>query len=252
MRGSNSIVESEWFTRISHEVRTPLASILGFADLLASEGDFEHTGLTRASAVTRIREHGTRVIELVEKLTDLARLDSNAITPSIDWLNLREWVVELASRAELAPESNVKLDYDFDSAAPDRIRTDRSLLDAVASRLLENAARFTPKGEIQIRVLARSAARFQLSVSDTGQGISASRLNDLFTPFACTEVESGRSYGGSGLGLAIARHRLELIGGQMHVTSSPGVGSDVVLDLPLIADAPSSDGLEAQRPGANA
>ena len=234
-------MKDEFLATLSHELRTPLTAMLGWARLLRS-GELDTD--TAARAVETIESNARLQAQLIEDLLDVSRIILGKLP-----LGVRP--VELAMVTEAA------LDAVRPAAAAKCIRLSRVLdpttglvsgdpdrLQQVVWNLLSNAVKFTPsKGQVEIR-LERVGRFAQITVNDTGKGISAEFLPFVFDRFRQADSSSTRVHGGLGLGLALARHLVELHGGSVHAASAgEGKGSTFSVQLPLLSNEDVSDSL---------
>jgi len=234
-------MKDEFLATLSHELRTPLTAMLGWARLLRS-GELDSD--TAARAVETIESNARLQAQLIEDLLDVSRIILGKLP-----LGVRP--VELAMVTEAA------LDAVRPAAAAKSIRLSRLLdpttglvsgdpdrLQQVVWNLLSNAVKFTPsKGQVEIR-LERVGRFAQITVNDTGKGISAEFLPFVFDRFRQADSSSTRVHGGLGLGLALARHLVELHGGSVHAASAgEGKGSTFSVQLPLLSSEDVSDSL---------
>ena len=224
--------KDEFLATVSHELRTPLNAILGWTRLLREEA-LDKATVTRA--LETIERNGRSQAQLIEDILDASRIITGK-------LRLISEPVELVSviRAALdavRPAANAKgirLEESLDS--PYRIMGDADRLQQIASNLLTNAIKFTPKaGRVRVK-LERVQSSIQLSVSDTGKGIKPKFLPHVFDRFSQAEQTSSRAHGGLGLGLAIVRTLVDLHGGTVQVESpGEGMGATFFVNLPVAA-----------------
>jgi len=214
-------------SNVSHELRTPLTAILGFAEMLAEDGDRD----SRQAHAGQVQSSGQHLISLLDDLLDGAQLEAQALVLHPCPFAPRAALEEVA--AMLAPQVHAKhlaMAVEVDPAVPERIIGDPRRFRQVITNLAGNAVKFTRHGRIDIR-LGRSAFaqpnRIELvgHVTDTGPGIAPDVLRRLFTPFVQGDESLSRAHGGFGLGLAITRHLLELMGGSITCESQPNRGS---------------------------
>jgi two-component system, OmpR family, sensor kinase len=214
--------ERAFLLSVSHELKTPLTAIRGYAEAL------EEGVLTPDHAVRVIRTEAERLERLVADLLHLARLERERFDIHPASVDLAEIAREGASRhGARARELGVRLDVEQASAAPARADPDRLL--QVVSNLVENALRCTPAGETV--TLATSPGR--LTVVDTGPGITAEEIPHAFERFFLYRRYNGHRPVGTGLGLAIVRELTQAMGGDVEVESSPGAGTAFTIRLPL-------------------
>jgi PAS domain S-box-containing protein len=223
--------KSEFLSRMSHELRTPLNAILGFAQLMR----LPRAGVDEAQRerVRQIETAGWHLLELIDEVLELSRIEAGAMTVSLEPVELRELVARALEMAgPLADRQGVTLEPLPDGGAQ-WVRADRRRLLQVLSNLLSNAIKYNrPRGRVCLA--ARPVdGKVRLAVSDTGPGLSAEQLGRLFVPFTRLD-ESGRTEG-TGIGLVITRRLVELMGGSIEVASTPGEGSVFTVVLPVSA-----------------
>jgi two-component system phosphate regulon sensor histidine kinase PhoR len=211
----------EFVANASHELKTPLTSIRGYAETLLQGGLEDEAN--RARFVETIRAQADRLEALVEDLLQLAELERpDAALDVKDW-DLSAIVRDLASSFEdLAERRGLKLEVD---ARPGiRARVDRKRIELALRNLLDNAIKYTDGGVVSVRV-ERTSSAIRVSVSDTGRGIAPEHLPRLFERFYRVEQGRARALGGTGLGLSIVKHAIQLHGGSVGVDSRVGEGS---------------------------
>jgi len=257
-----TVSQTAFFRNMSHEVRTPIAAMLGFADLLASDAiDNER----RADLLRRLQANGQAVLSLLDDILDLARLDAHKVVLTPEPVSVIELVHEVF--ASLAVDGEAKgLDMRVDSAPGTfgTIQTDRYRLRQILVNLVANAVKFTGAGRVIVALNAtrgQTGEQWTIDVIDTGIGIPADRHPFLFEPFEQVSDSVVRVYGGNGLGLALSRRVAEQLGGTLELLrSKPGEGTVFRLTLrpmptaqraaslpaPVAADA-GAGGLEGLR-----
>jgi signal transduction histidine kinase/CheY-like chemotaxis protein len=234
-----SRTKSEFVSRMSHELRTPMNAILGFAQLLEEE---DLPGEQR-EYVVEINRAGVHLLELINQVLDLSKIEAGGITLEDIPFDLMQTVDSVANLvAERARSQGLYLRFFASPDLPALIHGDPTRLSQVLINLIGNAVKFTHQGGIDLRVQAiEGGARIQFSVHDTGIGMDAATLARLFQPFAQADESTTRRYGGTGLGLVISRDLVRAMGGDIEVESTPGQGSLFRFSLParLVADAPA-------------
>lgn len=227
-------LKSALLAAVSHDLRTPLASIIASAASLR-QPDVQWTDAERRAFVGDIEAEARRLARIVDNLLDLSRLESGTLRPERDWYDVAALVDDVVGRLRpLATAHHLELDVP-DDLPP--VYLDRVEIDQVLSNLVENALRHTPAGTA-IRVTARVLdAQLAIDVVDDGPGIDGRDLPLLFQPFARRARTSSRR--GSGLGLAVARRLVEAHGGTLSAANAPRGGAWFHVTIPA-GDAPSA------------
>jgi signal transduction histidine kinase/CheY-like chemotaxis protein len=227
--------KSQFLANTSHEMRTPLNGILGMTALaLETQLTAEQRGYLEA-----VQLSGQNMLSTVNDLLDISRIESGKVTLESVPLHLEELLV--SSTRSLSTQAQAKDVQLIVSVAPGlelRRLGDPLRLSQVVNNLVGNAVKFTPQGEIEVSVAAGvSPDEVVLGVRDTGIGIPPERQEAIFDAFTQSDGSTSRRYGGTGLGLTITRELANLMGGEVRLTSTPGVGStfEVRLRLPLAA-----------------
>jgi two-component system phosphate regulon sensor histidine kinase PhoR len=222
----------DFVTHASHELKTPITAIRGFAEMLA-EGGVAPADQPRILEI--VRSHVARLERLVEDLLELARAES-------DQPRLELQTVDLASLVRAVLEglqtrfAEKRIHAQLEDPSAGRALADPGALEVVLSNLLDNALKYTePGGEIRVHIAAEGE-RVRLSVADTGIGIPQADRARIFERFYRVDKARSRVLGGTGLGLAIAKHLVLAMGGEISVESTPGVGSTFHVRLPRATD----------------
>ncbi|WP_140635836.1 hybrid sensor histidine kinase/response regulator [Methylibium rhizosphaerae] len=228
--------KSRYITNISHELRTPLNSILGYAQLLEED---EAMPPRRRQAVGVIRRGGDHLLSLIEGTLDIARIEGGKLTLDVKPMRFRECVEEIARMFELQASAKA-IDFRHDlGELPAVVRADEKRLRQILINVLGNAVKFTGAGHVAFRVhYSGEMARFE--IEDSGPGMSPQEMEHIFEPFVRGSAHTGGSLaGGSGLGLTISKMLTDLMGGEMTVSSTPGVGTlfRIKLFLPQVRAA---------------
>jgi len=225
-----SRAKSDFLSAMSHELRTPMNAILGFAQLLEADAR-EPLSARQREQVRRIREAGGHLLELINDVLDLARVEAGREIIALEPVGLAPLVDEcLLLMRPLAAERGIELASELPAAAP-RVRADRTRLKQVLLNLLANAIKYNqPQGRVCVRgfVDERSVG---LAVADTGPGLDMQARERLFTAFERLGAEHG-PVEGAGIGLALSRRLVALMHGTIDVTSQPGRGSMFTVTLP--------------------
>lgn len=251
LRQANELVhqasrsKSEFLANMSHEIRTPMTAILGYTDLLLTELNWNTTD--RCEALHAIRRNGEHLLTIINDILDLSKIEAGRITLETISCDLRLLVQEVVTSFQIrAVEKSLQMSVEFDAKVPQCVGTDPTRLRQILINLIGNAIKFTETGAVYIRVHAESPEtpqrKLRFEVIDTGIGIDAGRLEDLFLPFTQLDACTTRRFGGTGLGLTISRRLAEILGGGLSATSERGQGSTFVATIRYDSITVSSDG----------
>ncbi|PCC69836.1 Signal transduction histidine kinase [Nannocystis exedens] len=230
-----SRAKSTFLAHMSHELRTPLSAIIGYGEMLHEQArEHGHDGYARdADNIVQAAQH---LLTIINELLDLSKIEAgkmDMVLEEFDAAKLAREVVDTVRPLVAANRNKLALQIDQDPAP---MYSDRHKLRQVLLNLLGNAAKFTEDGEIVLSLGQRSAENIiclVFTVRDTGRGIAESALATLFEPFTQVVDPSARRTTGTGLGLAITRRFCRLMGGEVEVTSTPGVGSTFTVTVPV-------------------
>jgi signal transduction histidine kinase/CheY-like chemotaxis protein/HAMP domain-containing protein len=240
----SSRYKSEFLANMSHELRTPLNSLLILAKLL---GDNQGGNLTEKQIefANTIHNAGSELLGLINDILDLSKVEAGKMDVHAGEVSVAEELAALERAfAPVAEENGLTFELDFAENALPTIVTDPQRLQQVLKNLLSNAFKFTEEGGVVLRVgqperrqfagdsLAHAERVIAFSVIDTGVGIPAEKQRLIFEAFQQADGTTSRRYGGTGLGLSISREIARLLGGEIHVDSTPGEGSTFTLFLP--------------------
>jgi signal transduction histidine kinase/CHASE3 domain sensor protein len=239
-------VKTEFLASMSHELRTPLSAILGFADLLVSSPKEQLSPRARES-LERIKRNGEHLLELINDVLDLAKAETGRVDVRLASVNVaqlaRACVAEVDS---LRGGKELRLTVDASDAVVETM-TDAQRVRQILLNLLSNAIKFTDKGEVVLRIRV-TPTEIHLSVEDSGIGIPAGAMKELFQDFHQLEMGDGRRYEGTGVGLALSRRLARALGGEIEVRSREGEGSIFTLVLPRVAPRALVEGTPASVP----
>jgi len=230
-----SKLKSSFLSNMSHELRTPLNSVIALAGVL-NRRLANSIPAEEYSYLEVIERNGKNLLELINDVLDLSRIESGLEEICLSRFSVRELVSEVVEMiAPQAREKNIALLNDVTEGLPP-IRSDLTKCRHILQNLIANAVKFTPQGSVEIRATLTENS-IQISVSDTGIGIAENQIPYIFDEFRQADESMTRVYGGTGLGLAIARKYVTLLQGNISVQSTLGKGSTFICTLPLTINA---------------
>ena len=225
--------KSSFIANVSHKLRTPMTSVLGYTQLLRMNRAALPTPEAQGLVAT-IERNGRHLLALVDDILDLSKLEAGQIDVCPEPVVLDELLWDVTSSMESRAQARgLELAQECAPDVPWRIETDPLRLRQILFNLVGNAIKFTPEGRVTLRVTSQEPGRVLFSVDDTGIGMSAEQAERLFQPFAQADASTTRLYGGTGLGLSISKRFVELLGGRIWVESEPGAGSRFRFELPV-------------------
>ena len=225
-----SRAKGDFLSVVTHELRTPLGVITGFADLLA-DGEVGALAPPQARAVERIQASAGHLLRMIDEVIGFARMEEGAARVEAAEVELGGVLREAAGEVEgLAREKGLVLRVD---AMTCTVETDRAKVGRIVRHFLQNAIKFTTTGEVRAAVRREPSAAV-LEVRDTGIGIAPADLDRIWEPFWQAGAPLVRRAGGTGLGLSVARRLAEMVGAEVHVESRPDEGSTFTLRLPAV------------------
>ncbi len=219
-------VKSDFLANMSHEVRTPMNGVIGMADLMS------RTNLTseQKEYVNTIRNSSEHLLLIINDILDYSKMENGKMQLESEIFILEKSIDDVFDLLKpSAHNKGLELMHYVDASVPTKIKGDITRLKQVLINLVNNAIKFTPQGEIllKIEVLAEEETFLQLrfQVTDTGIGIDKNKVDSLFQSFTQADTSTTRKYGGTGLGLAICKNIVNLMGGRIWAESEPGKGS---------------------------
>jgi PAS domain S-box-containing protein len=223
--------KSDFLSNMSHELRSPLNAILGFAQLIESSSPPPTP--TQKVRVDHILQAGWYLLELINEILDLALIESGKLSLSLEPLSLDELLIECEALSEpQAQQQGIGISFPrFDS--PCFVSADRTRLKQIIFNLISNAIKYNrPGGTVEVTCDASADRRVRINVRDNGEGLSEQKLAQLFQPFNRLGKET-TAVQGTGIGLVVCKRLVELMGGAIGVTSTVGVGSVFWVELML-------------------
>ncbi|NOT22014.1 MAG: response regulator [Nitrospiraceae bacterium] len=237
-----SVAKSQFLANMSHEIRTPMNGVLGMAELLL------HTSLTdkQRHLADSVHRSGTTLLSIINDILDFSKIEAGKLELEQVEFELRETIEEAVNLfAEPAGRKGLDLICFLPDEIPDRAIGDPVRLRQVLLNLVGNAVKFTRRGEVTVwlHLLAQNARTLTLkcAVTDTGIGITQEAQAGLFTAFSQADGSTTRRFGGTGLGLSIVKQLVQLMGGEVGITSMPGQGSTFWFTVQLGCAAPRDD-----------
>jgi two-component system, sensor histidine kinase ChiS len=244
--------KSDFLSNMSHELRTPLNGILGYAQILRRD---QQATKTQQAGIDIIERSGNHLLHLINEILDLAKIEARRMELHETNFALTEMLNTILAMIRIrAKEKNLTVHFESGEDLPQTVRGDEKRLSQVLLNLLSNAVKFTDTGQVSLRVYElgevsepadSNTHHLRFEVQDTGIGIPADQVEEIFSPFKQISDHT-RAIEGTGLGLAISRQFIRLMGGELRVKSTPGQGSTFWFDLPLPEGAESSPPTSAE------
>lgn len=231
----SSKYKSEFLANMSHELRTPLNSILILAKILS---DNKSNNLTdKQIEQTRIiHKSGSDLLKLINDILDLSKIEAGKIDMYFEKVPVTTICHDMQEVFKVvADEKGVLLEMNIEEDAPQEIETDKQRLEQIIKNLLSNALKFTPKGgKVDLKFAANGKNKIDISITDTGIGISPEKQRLIFEAFQQADGSTNRKYGGTGLGLSISKQLANRLGGEIRLQSAEGRGSTFILTVPIV------------------
>ena len=229
-----NLAKSDFLSSMSHELRTPLSAILGFAQLM--ESGTPSPTISQKRSIDQILKAGWYLLELINEILDLALIESGKLPISLEPISLAEVVRECQIMIEpQAHKRDIHMIF-CQFEMPYFVKADRTRVKQILINLLSNAIKYNKVGgTVTVDCLASTPGRIRISVKDTGEGLAADKLTQLFQPFNRLGKETGIEEG-TGIGLMVSKRLVELMKGEIGVESTVGVGSVFWFELNLTAE----------------
>ncbi|OZJ02986.1 hypothetical protein BZG36_03150, partial [Bifiguratus adelaidae] len=227
--------KSEFLANMSHEIRTPMNGIIGMTTLTLESTDLTRQQRENLSIVSTLANN---LLAIIDDILDISKIEAGRMRVEALPFSLRSEVFgHLKSLAVRAKQKHLDLIYTMDNTISDQVVGDTLRIRQIITNLVGNAIKFTQQGRIvlsaQLAESTRDSVKLQFCVADTGIGIQEANLNIIFDTFCQADGSTTRKYGGTGLGLSISKHMVQLMGGDLWVTSVYGEGSQFYFTLEL-------------------
>ena len=229
-----SKAKADFLATMSHEIRTPMNGVIGMLELLGHT----HLDSEQHELLHAVEDSASVLLQILNDVLDFSKLEAGNLHIDDAPFDLRLLIDNVVSlMAGHMHKKGLHIQVAIDAALAGMLQGDSVRIRQILLNLLNNASKFTEHGSVAIglRVLGDdgTAQRLHIDVTDTGIGIATDKQAHLFTPFSQAESWTTRRYGGTGLGLAICRHLVQLMGGAIQLTSQPGVGTTITIELEL-------------------
>lgn len=239
--------KARFLANMSHELRTPMNAIIGFTSLLLDDRSLQLNERHRRN-LERVSRNAHDLLELINNVLDLSKIEAGRMDVYSELADARDLIERALGVVEsLAEGRAVKLSFSVEDKLP-AMRTDRTKVQQILINLLSNAIKFTQEGEVKVTAARVASDRVRIAVSDTGIGIAEKDIERIFEEFHQIANTGRGARTGTGLGLAITRRLVEMLGGEIIVTSRQGEGSIFAVTLPLEIEGAVAQVAEAEIP----
>jgi signal transduction histidine kinase/DNA-binding NarL/FixJ family response regulator len=230
--------KSSFLANMSHEIRTPMNAVLGYAEIMLGNPEFPRQFHQPVNAISRAGYH---LLDVINEILDISKIEAGAITLNTQDFDLRDLILGLSEMFEVrCRQQGLEWKVEDDLVEVATVHADQGKIRQILINFLGNAVKFTDQGEVKL-VVEQKSQRYCFVILDTGQGIPASQLEEIYRPFQ--QSSEGFNKGGTGLGLSIAKSYIDLMGGELITESSLGKGSRFSFTLEL----PPAEGVVPQR-----
>ena len=226
--------KSSFLSKMSHEIRTPMTAILGFTEVLRR--GYDSDAQSSRKHLDTIASSGEHLLELINDILDISKVESGVL--EVEEIPCKPYIVAHDVFTVLlvkANEQSIGLNINIQSDLPSEILSDPSRVRQIITNLVGNAIKFTSEGQVDINIYTETAVdgqRIRFDIVDSGIGMTPEQCDSIFEAFVQADSSITRRFGGTGLGLSISKKLALALGGDIIVTSKPGVGSTFQLDLP--------------------
>lgn len=224
-------LKSEFIANISHELKTPLNSIIGLTELMIANSNLDNKNLEKIKVIQR---SGKRLIDLINDLLNYSQIESGKLTTEFKEFILDEFINQIISEVEsLLIKKKLKFSVNRKFKSPFKIYSDKEKLYQIILNLLDNAIKFTNEGFVDFTIITVDNQYIEFIIADSGIGISDSHKDLIFEEFRQADGSLSRKFDGTGLGLAISKKLTELIGGRIWFESKLNIGSKFYVQIPV-------------------
>jgi len=239
--------KARFLANMSHELRTPMNAIIGFTSLMLDDRALQLNDRHRRS-LERVSRNARDLLELINNVLDLSKIEAGRMDVYSEPTDASDLIERALAVVESLKESRrITLSYQVEDGLP-ALRTDRTKLQQIMINLLSNAVKFTNEGEVKVTAERAGSDRIRIAVSDTGIGIAEADISKIFDEFRQAGATGRGTRSGTGLGLAITRRLVELLEGELTVSSREGVGSVFAVTLPVEIEGRIAAPAEAEIP----
>ena len=224
--------KSDFLANMSHEIRTPMNAVIGLSHLALKTP----LNAKQRDYISKVHNAGTSLLAIINDILDFSKIEAGKLDIETTDFQLDDVIGSVTTvTAQKAHDKGLEFLADVASTLPEQLRGDPLRLSQILTNLVNNAIKFTERGEIRLKIelLEQTGEKAQLkfSVRDTGIGMTREQAAKLFQPFSQADTSTTRKHGGTGLGLTICRRLVELMGGQIWLDSEPGVGSTFLFTI---------------------
>ena len=227
--------KSIFLAKMSHEIRTPMNAIIGMTYLSLRENPPPKV----KDYLSKIDKSGKTLLEIINDILDFSKVEAGEISLERRNFNFEEVINDVIdlTNVKIRDKKEIEFVCDYDTEIPTFVNADSTRIKQILINLLDNAIKFTPEGEIILRIrkneIEKDNVILSFSISDTGIGIAKSKINDIFDPFKQEDDSTTRKFGGTGLGLVITKSLIELMGSNISIESKKNEGTTFSFDLKL-------------------
>lgn len=232
--------KSQFLANMSHEIRTPMTAILGFADLLAVEVTENKKTERCLEYIRTIKRNGEHLLSIINDILDISKIEANKVDLEKITTNPHDIIDEVIKLIQIkASDRGIDIQLKIQPAIPTTIDSDPTRIRQILVNLLDNAVKFTRQGSVSFDVtfisqpIDQPIDQLVFVIRDTGIGMTNEQISRLFTPFYQADASMTRRFGGSGLGLQISKRLAVMLGGDLTVKSTLGIGSEFTFVLPI-------------------